>query len=110
LTYPCFFFHAIDVERNVKQAANDVDAFLSTGHYVHDYDAQVVKAEAPKATRRDFIAHFSSASPMVPSAVFFGRRSTEKESFFRQSGRTERSSLAPRGLGSLWISLFTVSV
>jgi PHS family inorganic phosphate transporter-like MFS transporter len=59
LTIPETPRYTMDVERNIKQAATDVDAFLSTGHYVHDYDAQVVKAEAPKATRRDFIAHFS---------------------------------------------------
>lgn len=48
----------MDVERNVKQAATDVDAFLSTGGYVHDYEQQNVKVDAPLATRRDFFAHF----------------------------------------------------
>lgn len=48
----------MDIERNVKQAASDVDAFLSTGGFVHDEQPVVVKANAPKATRRDFIAHF----------------------------------------------------
>lgn len=49
----------MDIERNVKQAATDVDAFLSTGHYVHDYEhPHQVAVEAPKATRRDFAAHY----------------------------------------------------
>lgn len=50
----------MDIERNVKQAATDVDAFLSTGHYVHDYEhPHQVAVEAPKATRRDFAKHYS---------------------------------------------------
>ena len=48
----------MDVERNVKQASTDVDAFLATGQYVHDYDESHVKVDAPKATRKDFIRHF----------------------------------------------------
>jgi MFS transporter, PHS family, inorganic phosphate transporter len=49
----------MDIERNVKQASTDVDAFLSTGGYVADYDQPVIaKAEAPVASRRDFLAHF----------------------------------------------------
>lgn len=49
----------MDIERNVKQASTDVDAFLSTGGYVADYDQPVIaKAEAPVASRRDFFAHF----------------------------------------------------
>lgn len=48
----------MDVERNVKQASTDVDAFLSTGGYVHDYDTAVAKVDAPIATRSDFLAHF----------------------------------------------------
>ncbi|SCZ88387.1 BZ3500_MvSof-1268-A1-R1_Chr2-1g04377 [Microbotryum saponariae] len=60
LTIPETPRFTMDIERNVKQASTDVDAFLSTGGYVHDYDqAQAVKVEAPVASRRDFIAHFS---------------------------------------------------
>ncbi|GAA96763.1 hypothetical protein E5Q_03434 [Mixia osmundae IAM 14324] len=47
-----------DVERNIKQAATDVDAFLATGGYVHDYDHSHDQVDMPKATTRDFMAHF----------------------------------------------------
>ncbi|SCV72071.1 BQ2448_4765 [Microbotryum intermedium] len=60
LTIPETPRFTMDIERNVKQASSDVDAFLSTGGYVHDYDQpQATKVEAPVASRRDFIAHFS---------------------------------------------------
>ncbi|KAK4054451.1 hypothetical protein OIV83_000945 [Microbotryomycetes sp. JL201] len=59
LTLPETPRFTMDIERNVKQAATDVDAFLSTGGYVHDEAQIVVKADAPKATRRDFFNHFS---------------------------------------------------
>ncbi|KDE09185.1 hypothetical protein MVLG_00507 [Microbotryum lychnidis-dioicae p1A1 Lamole] len=60
LTIPETPRFTMDIERNVKQASTDVDAFLSTGGYVHDYEQpQAVKVEAPVASRRDFIAHFS---------------------------------------------------
>jgi len=59
LTIPETPRFTMDIERNVKQAAADVDAFLSTGTYVHDYDQSHVKVEAPKASKRDFIAYFS---------------------------------------------------
>ena len=48
----------MDVERNVKQASSDVDAFLTTGGYVHDYEKENVRVNAPIATRRDFFNHF----------------------------------------------------
>lgn len=50
----------MDIERNVKQASSDVDAFIASGDYVHDNDRThvVLKVEAPKASRRDFFAHF----------------------------------------------------
>lgn len=60
LTLPETPRFTMDIERNVKQASADVDAFIATGDYVHDNEVAVVyKVEAPKATRRDFIAHFS---------------------------------------------------
>ncbi|ORY89459.1 putative phosphate transporter [Leucosporidium creatinivorum] len=60
LTLPETPRFTMDIERNVKQASTDVDAFLSTGGYVADYDQPVIaKAEAPVASRRDFLAHFS---------------------------------------------------
>lgn len=48
----------MDIERNVQQAAEDVDTFLATGTFVQDPDAVVMHVQAPKATRRDFIKHF----------------------------------------------------
>ncbi|KAF8318363.1 phosphate permease [Clavulina sp. PMI_390] len=58
LTIPETPRYTMDIERNVAQAAQDVELFYSTGKYTHDEDAAVVKVEAPKATRRDFFAHF----------------------------------------------------
>ncbi|KAL8276366.1 hypothetical protein RQP46_011211 [Phenoliferia psychrophenolica] len=58
LTLPETPRFTMDVERNVKQASSDVDAFLSTGGYVHDYEQQNARVNAPLATRRDFFAHF----------------------------------------------------
>lgn len=46
----------MDIERNVRQAAQDVDTFLTTGTFVVDPDAIVQRAAAPRASRRDFIA------------------------------------------------------
>lgn len=49
----------MDVERNVKQAAADVDNFLTTGSYYVDPDAVVQRVQAPKATKSDFLRYFS---------------------------------------------------
>lgn len=49
----------MDIERNVQQAASDVENFLTSGTYVVDPDAVVQRAQAPKASRRDFAAYFS---------------------------------------------------
>lgn len=46
----------IDIERNVRQGTRDVETFLTTGTFVVDPDAIVQRAQAPKASRRDFIA------------------------------------------------------
>ncbi|OSC99890.1 phosphate transporter [Trametes coccinea BRFM310] len=59
LTIPETPRFTMDVERNVKQAAQDVDNFLTTGSYYVDPDAVVQRVQAPKASRRDFIAYFS---------------------------------------------------
>ncbi|KAM0753099.1 phosphate permease [Meredithblackwellia eburnea MCA 4105] len=59
LTLPETPRFTMDVERNVKQASTDVDAFLTTGGYVHDYEAGHAQVDAPVASRRDFFAHFS---------------------------------------------------
>lgn len=49
----------MDVERNVKQAVDDIDRFLTTGGYAYDPDSIVVRVIAPKATLRDFLRYFS---------------------------------------------------
>lgn len=59
LTIPETPRFTMDVERNVKQASQDVDNFLTTGTYFVDPDAIVERVQAPKASRRDFIAYFS---------------------------------------------------
>lgn len=59
LTIPETPRFTMDVERNVKQAAQDVDNFLTTGSYHVDPDAVVLRVQAPKASRKDFAAYFS---------------------------------------------------
>jgi PHS family inorganic phosphate transporter-like MFS transporter len=62
LTIPETPRFTMDIERNVKQAAQDIDNVLNTGTYVVDPDAVVQRVQAPKASRRDFAAHFSKWS------------------------------------------------
>ncbi|TNY24754.1 putative phosphate transporter [Rhodotorula diobovata] len=61
LTLPESPRYTLDIERNVKQASTDVDAFLQTGHYVQD-TAPVVAVDTaldvPKASWKDFRAYF----------------------------------------------------
>ena len=49
----------MDIERNIMQASQDVDNFLTNGTFVVDPDAVVQRVVAPKATTRDFYDHFS---------------------------------------------------
>lgn len=58
LTIPETPRFTMDIERNVKQASQDVDTFLTTGTFVVDPDAVVQRAVAPKASRADFAHHF----------------------------------------------------
>ncbi|GAA6001461.1 hypothetical protein JCM10207_006677 [Rhodosporidiobolus poonsookiae] len=58
LTLPETPRFTMDVERNIKQASNDVDAFLQTGAYVHDTHPTDAVVEAPKASFRDFCRYF----------------------------------------------------
>ncbi|GAA6001453.1 hypothetical protein JCM10207_006674 [Rhodosporidiobolus poonsookiae] len=58
LTLPETPRFTMDVERNIKQASNDVDAFLQTGAYVHDTHPIDAVVEAPKASFRDFCRYF----------------------------------------------------
>ncbi|EIN10015.1 phosphate permease [Punctularia strigosozonata HHB-11173 SS5] len=59
LTIPETPRFTMDIERNIKQAVSDVEHVLSDGTYVVDPDAVVQRVDAPKASRRDFVAHFS---------------------------------------------------
>ncbi|CCM03080.1 uncharacterized protein FIBRA_05200 [Fibroporia radiculosa] len=59
LTIPETPRFTMDVERNVKQAAQDVDNFLTTGSYYVDPDAVVQRVQAPKATWSDFRQYYS---------------------------------------------------
>jgi MFS transporter, PHS family, inorganic phosphate transporter len=55
LTIPETPRFTMDIERNVRQASQDVDTFLTTGTFVVDPDAVVQRAAAPKASRQDFL-------------------------------------------------------
>lgn len=54
LTIPETPRFTMDIERNVRQAATDIDVFLRTGGFHYDPDSVVVRAVAPKASPRDF--------------------------------------------------------
>ena len=59
LTIPETPRFTMDIERNVKQATQDIENVVATGDFYVDPDATVQRVQAPKATRRDFWAHFS---------------------------------------------------
>ncbi|VDB94291.1 unnamed protein product [Peniophora sp. CBMAI 1063] len=58
LTIPETPRFTMDIDRNVLQASEDIDAVLSNRNFYVDEEAAIVRAEAPKASRRDFLAHF----------------------------------------------------
>jgi PHS family inorganic phosphate transporter-like MFS transporter len=58
LTIPETPRFTMDIERNVRQASQDIDNVIATGGFYVDPDAAVQRVQAPKATRRDFFAHF----------------------------------------------------
>jgi len=58
LTIPETPRFTMDIERNVQQASDDVDNFLTTGTFYIDPDAVIERVDAPKASRRDFSKHF----------------------------------------------------
>jgi PHS family inorganic phosphate transporter-like MFS transporter len=58
LTIPETPRYTMDVERNIKQASQDVDTYLTTGTYVVDPIHNTERAEVPKATWADFRRHF----------------------------------------------------
>ncbi|KAH7907279.1 major facilitator superfamily domain-containing protein [Hygrophoropsis aurantiaca] len=59
LTIPETPRFTMDIERNIQQAAADIDNVLTTGKSVADEDAIVHRVKARKASRRDFAAYFS---------------------------------------------------
>ncbi|CAD6577238.1 MAG: Inorganic phosphate transporter pho84 [Tremellales sp. Tagirdzhanova-0007] len=58
LTIPETPRYTMDIERNIKQASQDVDTYLTTGTYIVDPIHNNERAELPKATWADFRAHF----------------------------------------------------
>jgi len=58
LTIPETPRFTMDIERNVAQASQDIQNVISTGDFYVDEDAAVQRVKAPKATRKDFMAHF----------------------------------------------------
>jgi PHS family inorganic phosphate transporter-like MFS transporter len=58
LTIPETPRFTMDIERNVQKASQDIDNCLTYGSSKDDPDAVVVRAQAPRATWKDFSAHF----------------------------------------------------
>lgn len=59
LTIPETPRFTMDIERNVHQASTDIDNVLSRGNSERDPDAVVQRANAPKASWKDFSEYFS---------------------------------------------------
>ncbi|WVQ71037.1 phosphate:H+ symporter [Cryptococcus sp. DSM 104548] len=58
LTIPETPRYTMDIERNIKQASQDVDTYLTTGEYVVDPIHNNERADVPKASWQDFWRHF----------------------------------------------------
>ena len=58
LTIPETPRFTMDIERNVRQATQDIENVIATGQFYVDDDAAVQRVQAPKASRRDFLNHF----------------------------------------------------
>ncbi|KZV74355.1 phosphate transporter [Peniophora sp. CONT] len=58
LTIPETPRFTMDIDRNILQATEDIDAVLYNRNFYIDDQAVAVRADAPKASRRDFLAHF----------------------------------------------------
>jgi MFS transporter, PHS family, inorganic phosphate transporter len=59
LTIPETPRFTMDIERNVRQATEDIENVIATGQFFVDSDAAVQRVKAPKMSRRDFIGYFS---------------------------------------------------
>ena len=60
LTIPETPRFTMDVERNVRQAMQDVFNMLTTGTFIIDPDDVVQRVEVPRASCRDFVEYFSN--------------------------------------------------
>ncbi|KAI0048470.1 phosphate transporter [Auriscalpium vulgare] len=58
LTIPETPRFTMDVERNVRQATDDITSVLIDGTYWVDHEAAVRRVGAPRASKRDFIGYF----------------------------------------------------
>lgn len=58
LTIPETPRFTMDIERNVKQAVEDIDRFLTSGTYQHNPDSIIIRVLAPRASWKDFFAYF----------------------------------------------------
>jgi PHS family inorganic phosphate transporter-like MFS transporter len=59
LTIPETPRFTMDIERNIQQASRDIENVLTTGNSEVDPDAVIQRAQAPKASRKDFAEYFS---------------------------------------------------
>lgn len=59
LTIPETPRFTMDIERNIAQATTDIENVMATGKSAVDPDAVIERVQAPKASRKDFAAHFS---------------------------------------------------
>ncbi len=66
LTIPETPRFTMDVERNVRQASQDVEHLLTSRIYQGSPDAVVERVRAPKASRRDFRRFFSKRENLIP--------------------------------------------
>ena len=58
LTIPETPRFTMDIDRNVLQASQDIDAVMNNRDFHADEEAVLARGEAPKASRRDFMTHF----------------------------------------------------
>jgi MFS transporter, PHS family, inorganic phosphate transporter len=58
LTIPETPRFTMDIERNVKQASQDIENVIATGQFYVDDDAAVQRVQAPRASLRDFKSYF----------------------------------------------------
>jgi len=55
LTIPETPRFTMDIQRNIHQAAHDIDTFFTTGTFLVDPVLAIQKAHVPKASLRDFL-------------------------------------------------------